>query len=186
MPAPDWLSTSDWDVLFLAGNRMPGVARVSITMKGGLDVKKPKKGKKAKVQDEGIHPARIEIELELQSDELEEFERAIPDLRPRSKDGSRNPIDISHPNARLWGVNAVMVDDIKSPHPETGGTLTIQISCIEWVAKVKKNGKQKDKPKGTEEDGWNVQPLIDALSPAQRKAAAAAIAGREANEANVF
>src|SRR5690606_39927556 len=58
------------------------------SLPSGLDIQKPKGGKKATIRDEGAPPAQLDIEVELLPEELQEFESHIPLLRPRSKNRS--------------------------------------------------------------------------------------------------
>lgn len=159
MPVADWGVSQEWDVLILGGVRMPGVARVKVKLPSGLDVRKPKGGKKGRVRDGGVQPARVDIELELFADEMGELQQVIPKLRPRAVGAPQEALSISHPNCRLWSINLVKIGDIGSPMPKTGGTFTLDISAVEHVpqpAKVKP-------AKKTSEGDWNTKPLIDAL-----------------------
>lgn len=172
MSIPDWMTSEDWDVLYLAGKRMPGVAHVSASMASGIDTKKPRGGKKARQRDIGAPPAKLKCELELTSDELDAFERdCVPLLRPRNVFAPRDPIDISHPQARLWGINVVICGEIDSPHPNSGGTMTVSFTVEEWAPDATDVKKGADKPKDDGASDWDVQKLIDALRPAKSGAA---------------
>ncbi len=174
MAVPDWISSSDWDDLYLAGAKMPGVARVSISLPTGVDVKKPKGGRRAKLRDCGAPPCKIRIQLELMPDELPEFEaEVVPLLRPRAADGLSDPVEIAHPNARLWGVHVIVVEEVDAPHPDAGDSLKVSFNAREWAPQPTKVGKGTDKPKDDGSDDWNVQPLIDRLRPKRAGAAAA-------------
>lgn len=167
MPAPDWWRTEDWDALYLGGKRIPGVARVNISLPSGLDIQKPKGGKKATIRDEGAPPAQLDIEVELLPEELQEFESHIPLLRPRSKNGARDPLEIGHPNARLWGINVITVGEVSAAHPTTGGTYTVHIQAHEWAPAPTPVKKPQNKPRDGDPENWNVQALIDEIRPAR-------------------
>lgn len=134
-----------WDVVLLGGTVCPGVATVSGRAPSGLDFQKPKGQKKTFTVDNGDPPVELEIKLELQADEFVQFrEEVLPILRPRSKNGGRDPLSISHPIAEFFGVQNVTVDDIDVPSPRSGGTCTITLNCLEWTASpstVKTKGK---------------------------------------------
>lgn len=159
MPVADWNASTEWDILELAGIRMPGVAHVVVDMPSGLDCKKPKGGKKGRISDGGAQPARVDVELELQADEMAELESVIPKLRPRSLGAPQEALSISHPNCRLWGVNLVKVGKIGSPMPKSGGTFTLKFQCVEHVARPK----AVKAPKKVAEGDWNTKRLIKAL-----------------------
>lgn len=157
MPLPDWTKTEDWDALYLGGRRVPGVATVQVKLGGGIDTKKSKGRKRSKPKDVGIEPARLEIEMELQPSEIEAFETFVRVLRPIQRGTPREPIEITHPQARLWGINVVLIGDIEVPHPGPGGDLFVSFVAIEW-AKPDKVKKASDKPKS--EGDYNV-PSVD-------------------------
>lgn len=169
MPASDWTRSEDWDVLYLGGQRLPGVARVEVKLPGSLDVKKPKGGKKAYLTDTGAQPARVDIALELLPSDLAELERVIPTLRARAANGGQNPLAIAHPQCRMWGVDVVKVGDISAPMPRAGGSYVVKIQAIEHVERPK----AVKPPKAKAEGDWDVQPKIDALKerPSQNGAA---------------
>lgn len=166
MGVPNPNRTEDWDVLFLGGQRVPGVAYVDVKLGSGLDVQKPKGGKKATIRDEGAPPAELDITIKLDpsKDEITKFQAFIPKLRPRSKSGAREPLEIGHPQAALWGINVVTVGDIDAPHPESGGFYMPRFRATEW-APAPVVVKPKPKPKPDDSEDWNVQPLIDELRP---------------------
>lgn len=172
MPVQSWLESDEWDRLELGGVPMPGVARVEVKLPSSIDRQKPKGGKKARLKDVGSQPAELSIELELQDDELPEFEReAIPILRSRKAGASLEKLSISHPQARMWGIAQVKVGKISSPMPRTGGTYTVHIEAWEHVD-VPKVAKP---PKEVAEGDWAKQTndAVSALkqSPAQTGAA---------------
>lgn len=170
MPVPDWVLEEDWEVLFLGGKRMPGVARVEISLPSGLEVHKPRGGKKARIKDIGVPPAEVEIELELLSYEMPELERVIDLLRPRAAGGARKPLEIGHPNARLWGINIVKIRNVGSPHPAPGGSFKLKFSAYEHTDTPKKVKAPAAKPENEDPSNWDVDPLIDALRPHQQGA----------------
>ena len=144
-----------WDYVEFAGNPTPGVAKVSATLSSDLDRQKPKGYKKTYTVDNGDPPVDFDIQIELQPDELAYFrDHIMPVLRPRSKTGGREPLTFSHPLAEFHGVDNIIVEEISTPHPNSGGTMTIRISAFEWTPappkKKKTNGATK--PQDTSSD----------------------------------
>jgi hypothetical protein len=129
------ITKGPWDYVVLGGQVVPGVAIVDVSMGTGLDIQKPKGGKRATIVDDGDPPAEVEIKLLLQSDDMEAFRDFImPILREPGKNGGRQPLEISHPNCELWGIDTIAVGNISSPSPQSGGLMTITINATEWVA----------------------------------------------------
>lgn len=147
MPLPDWVKTEDWDALRLGGKRVPGIAKVKAKLGCGLDIKKPKGGKKGTIKDDGDPLAELEVELDMSHQDVVEFAALVPIIRPVAKGGARDPLQIEHPEAALWGIFNVTVGDIDSDHPESGGRKKITLKLIEWAAApvtVKSSAKQPD------------------------------------------
>jgi hypothetical protein len=140
-----------WDVVILGGLFLPGVARVSVRIESDLDTKKPKGAKQASIADKGDKPSKVDIELILEDvEDLDMLEAQLVNLRPRSKGAGRSPLEIVHPNPNFWGITAVTVDDVDSPHPDPVDGWRLKISCLEWAPEpiAVKSGKGKEKPKG--------------------------------------
>lgn len=166
MPVPNWLRTADWETLYLSGKRVPGVARVEVSYDSGIDIQKPRKAKKAKVRDTGTPPANISVTISLLAEEMEELDSIISLLRPKSAFASRSPLTITHPNCALWGINQVLVGNVRSPQPGAGGSYELEFSAVEYVDEPKKL-KKKAKAPTEDPSEWDVDPLIDALRPAR-------------------
>ncbi len=169
MPIADWTKRDDWEVLYLAGQRMAGLAVVDVKLGSGLDVKKPKGGSKATIRDEGTPPSTLRITIKLNPTELETFQRQIPLLRPRSIGGARDPLEIGHPQARIWGIHVVTIGEIDAPQPETGELYIVTFDATEWAPGPKKVKASKKKPE--DDSGWDVQKLINDNRPSRTGAA---------------
>lgn len=172
MSTPDWTIDEAWDVLVLGEVRVPGVARVKVTLPSGLDKKKPKGGGKARIRDLGAQPAELSIEVQLLPEEMAEFEaRIVPKLRARSVGGVAQKLSITHPNAALWGVNQVKIGKVGSPMPSSGGGYVIEFEAIEHVD----HPKRVKKPDEVAEGDWTgqAQSGIDALSSGPSQSGAA-------------
>jgi hypothetical protein len=184
MPLPNWNKTGEWDTFYLAGRPLAGVARVDVNLDSGLDVQKPKGGKKAAIRDQGTPPAEIKVELELTHAQLETLEAQVNLLRPRAVKGVREPLEASHPNLKLWGINIVTVGKISSPTPRAGGSFTVTIDMVEWV----KTPKKQNKPKETKINEYDYIPLeldIEALN-AERDARVTEMMARDEDGGPMF
>lgn len=146
-PSQPTPSDTSWDKVFLGGDIVPGVAKVSVRKKSGLDIQKPKGGKRASIVDNGDPLAKVTIRLEMFADEYKEFRDFIlPIIAPKNKSGGREPLEIGHPHAQMYGINTVAIEDIDAPAPESGSTVKVTITAVEWApapAKVKTTGKVK-------------------------------------------
>ena len=142
-------ANTEWDYVLFAGEVCPGVARVSANAPSDLDRQKPKGQKKTFTVDNGDPPIKFEIDILLQPSEMEEFrDFIIPILRPKSKTGGREPLSFEHPLAEFWNVPSIIVDEIRTPHPESGGLMRVRISAQEWTdapsPPIKTTGKVQD------------------------------------------
>lgn len=161
MTVPNWRTEGDWDTLRLGNEVMPGVANVQVEFPSGLDIKKPKGARGATIKDQGAPPAELRITLELQHEDMERFESVLRVLRPRAVAGARNPLEITHPQAALWGIAAVTVGPISSPMPQQGGTYIVAFTAYEWAPapkKVKKSSAAAGTPEGP---GKTVRKIIE-------------------------
>lgn len=169
------ITKGPWDYVVLGGQVVPGVARVTVDSGSGLDVQKPKGGKKATIVDNGDPPAKVTIELELLPGDVEEFrDFIIPILRPRGKNSGRAPLEIQHPNCEMWGIGIIAVDTIKSPPPKSGGTMTLTINAYEWapgpepvkrVEKVKSGDDSEDGGKVFDPTNPDISNLFEPIAP---------------------
>jgi hypothetical protein len=132
MPIPDWVKTEDWEILRLGGVRVPGVAHVEGDLGSGLDIKKPKGGKKATTKDDGDPPGELDVDLDMDHADVVAFQAMLPILRAVTKDGARDPLKCEHPMAYLTNIHNVSVGPIKISHPKPGGRLRVSFKLIEW------------------------------------------------------
>jgi hypothetical protein len=125
---------SSWDVVVIGGVYWPGIAKVNVKAPSGVDVQKPKGGKRAKIEDNGDPPLDIDITVTLTPAELQEFtSKVVPLLRPRGKTKGKQPLEFLHPMAEVWGISNILVLNADMAHPEPGGTMKVRVRAIEWV-----------------------------------------------------
>jgi len=168
----DWTKTPDWERLKLAGRDVEcAMVDVKVRLDSGVDVKKSKGKKKARVTDDGEPPAEINVEIQLLPKHLPAFAAHRNVLRPRAKNAAREPIQFAHPNTEFWGITAVTIKTVDSPMPEAGGLWRVSFKAIEWSAstpEVKAKATKDQKPSDAEE--WQ-QFAADPESPATSGAA---------------
>lgn len=133
MAIPSWYDGA-WDVTRLAGRLVPGHVVVDVKLKASTDRQKATGKRKSRSRDKGDEQAAVSISVTLTPDELDAFKDLIPHLDPGRRKGVRDPIPIENPNAALWGVQAITIDEIDSPSPQDGNFWEIVISAKEWTA----------------------------------------------------
>jgi hypothetical protein len=144
MGLPD-LSSDQWDVLWLGGVQFPGVWTISGSgVSRKLDVKNPKGAAGASLTDEGDELALLDLDgFMWEQEQIDEFERLLPDIHPRRQGGPKTPLEIYHPMAKLLGIANIYIKQIPIPvHDKKQKTLRVSLKSIEWVPtpKVQKKG----------------------------------------------
>jgi hypothetical protein len=157
----------DWDVVLLGGRFLPGFCTVDISLPSGLDVQKPKGANGATIRDEGSPPAELTIKTSIEErEELDALQAMVPILRPRAKDGARDPLSIVHPNANFWGITAVVIEEISSPQPTAMGGWIVTIKALEWFPAPKKAKDQKKSPTDIAQEQYlRLSPVNGQLGP---------------------
>jgi hypothetical protein len=135
------LEVFEWDTLYMAGKRWPGICTIS--GKGiarRLDQKRTKGSDGATLKDEGNDLAEFTIELLIYNrTDWAELQELIPLVSPRRSGGPRQPLAISYPSLALLGISACYIKAISVPSIDKNSQqLTVTMSAIEWVAKPKK------------------------------------------------
>ncbi len=145
---------SEWDVVYLGGEILPGIANVTVTTAGDIDERKSAGVRLSTPIDKGEKAAKVNITLTVLPAFYDRLREVIaPILRPQTKTGARSPLAIQHPLCELWGIGVVLVESATTPNPTSGGTMTVQIQCIEWSPAPKQA-----KPKTTVRQG---QPITE-------------------------
>lgn len=135
-PIPDngRASPDVWERVWLGGDYLPGVARVSGRVGRKLDIKKgPNDG--ATFTDLGYEPARVEIRLKLWSQrQLDEWATYVRLLHPRRQGREKGPVplDIKFPPINMHGIKSVYVETIGFLEPSDPGVWETSLSLIEF------------------------------------------------------
>lgn len=124
---------SEWDVVYLGGEILPGFANVTVTTAGDIDERKSPGVRLSTPIDKGEKAAKVLISLTVLPGMYDRLREVIaPLLRPQTKTGARPPLEIQHPLCELWGISVVLVESVTTPNPTSGGTMAVQINCVEW------------------------------------------------------
>ena len=186
------LKVYEWDTLYLAGERWPGIC--SISGKGiarRLDQKKSKGSDGATLKDNGNDLAEWTIELLIYNPtDWEDLQRLLPLVSPRRAGGPRQPLAIVYPSLSLLGISSCYVKAVSVPNiDKKSQQLTVTMAAIEWVPKPRKvkkgagtrRGKGVNDPNNPSEYWQNIeQEDANALDGQSREEDRAIHAAREA------
>lgn len=123
----------DWDRCGLGGLDLPGLARVRVRMSQELDIKKPKGSHGATTTLQGANPARVTITLRMwNAEQFRTFQAAVVPLRSMvGKSADKGAVDIEHPKTKMWGIRAVLIQDIDDNNDEHGDLYDVAFECVE-------------------------------------------------------
>lgn len=135
---------SPWDAVFLGGQQLPGVCRVSGRgVEHEIDIKKHAGTNGAKFTDLGRTVAKFHVTLVLSSQkDWDDFEDLVPGLQPLAKDtGQLNAIDVVSPQLNVLGIRKVYVTCVGIPEPgRERGTFEVKLECLEWRKPIAMKG----------------------------------------------
>ncbi len=169
-----WLDgTLVWDLLWLGGDLMPGLATVDAEVARKIDIQPVKGSDGATIADEGYIPSPINIALKLWlKAHWLEWQRVLPAIHPRQIGGLRRPLEIWHPAAEVLGIETIYVTKIGSPRGEGGkDPRIIPIEAIQWFP-APKPAKTSSKAAKTPKVGAVNSSDFDVNSPADSGAPA--------------
>lgn len=130
------LDTYEWDYLYLAGERWPGICEVSGSgVSRRVDAKATKGSDGAVLKDEGMNLAKLTIKLTLWNEEQwTMLQELLPSVHPRRAGGARTPTSIITPYTRLLGIDNIYITAIPVPAlDKSKQILTVTMQAIEWV-----------------------------------------------------
>lgn len=133
---PHWHDDPDvFDALFLAGQRIPGVATVKVSRKVKIDKKSPKGKNKAVVTKQGVEAAEIDIVIRLLSaEDFEEMKVLMPLVEPvpdKNTAGADDALDIAHWATWMRNVEAIIIEDTDGPELKDG-IFELHIKAVEF------------------------------------------------------
>jgi hypothetical protein len=141
MPIRNWGNDAEdddrgtWDVVFLGGQQMPGVATVRLKLPTGIHKRKARGKRGAGLKDEGAEPREVLIELTLDTaSDRELADQARDFIIGQTFAAAQDPLSIEHESANYFGINTVILGnvDIDAPDPVDGWKWSIQ--AFEWIA----------------------------------------------------
>ncbi len=134
------LDTYEWDTIYLAGVRWPGIA--SVSGKGiarRIDVKRSKGSDGARLKDEGNDPGEFSISILIYNQgDWVELQRLLPSVSPRRPGGPRSPIGVIYPSLQVLGITTCYIKGVPVfALDKATQQLTVTLECIEWIARPK-------------------------------------------------
>ena len=130
------LDTYEWDYLYLAGVRWPGICEVTGSgVSRRVDAKATKGSDGAVLKDEGMDLAKLTIKLTIwNAEQWTMLQELLPSVHPRSSGGARTPTSIITPYTKLLGINNIYIKAIPIPSLDKAKQiLTLTMEAIEWV-----------------------------------------------------
>lgn len=143
MSLPFWADRSDaavkaWNTVTLGPVTLPGTCVVTAEKGREVDTKKSKGKDGPTMKDTGADQGKVTIEVTLATaEQWKEWQRIRPTIDPNRPGGSRNPLEIKHPEPADRGIQNVYVKSIKGMPPTAKGGKRYQLDCPEWVASPK-------------------------------------------------
>ncbi len=152
MGAPYWIgpretnTDSAWNHCILGEADLPGTITVRVKRSTKVDVQNPKGSDGAYVVDEGNDPATVTIDVLLRNEvDWEAWQLELPKITSTAPGKKREPLDISHPECSVFGVNSVYVTSISGEPPTAKGGKAYTIECVEYLPEPKKPKKKAKK-----------------------------------------
>ncbi len=164
--APFWMDDTAegaaWNFCWLGDDLLPG--RSVVSAEGpthDIDVQKSKGSDGANLEDNGFKPGSCTVELTIfTSEQWDAWLQVLPHIDPQKPGALTRPLQITHPEPNLLGIQSVTVQKI-SGSPPSGGKKVYRIQCIQWFPAVKPSKTDK-KPKTKDQSNQSFSgiPLI--------------------------
>lgn len=160
MPGAYWAATEDnvdgyspeageWDSVWLGGECLPGVWRVSVELEPDIEVKKAKGQAGAAITDQGDNPTKVHLRGQFYDRaHWEKWQALVPALFAKKSNAERTPLAIEHPQTACYGISVVYVTSLSAEDPDED-VMAVAIDAIEWTPKppdAKTSGKAKTNP----------------------------------------
>jgi hypothetical protein len=133
---------SAWNVVFLGGMSMPGLAEVTNgACERKLDIKNAKGADGATISHNGYEPAKLDVLLTLATpQDWSLFQQVLPLIKPKLGKLPSQPLAFSHPSTDPYGIDKVIVESVGIPKKgKVPGTREVHIKLVQW-APSKKTG----------------------------------------------
>lgn len=137
-----------WCTVKFAGNRVPGICKVTGDgLQFDLQWKKAKGASNYSVAWNGEKPSKINIDVSIYTPtQWENFQKLLVDVVPK---GTKQPppLAVEHPALLAIGITQIIVESVSPPQVDADGVGHIQISVSKWFPQQKKiSGKAAAKP----------------------------------------
>jgi len=135
---PYWEDAPElWDTVRIAGENLPGNAKVTGDVVRKLTKSNAKGVDGATITDDGADPTDIEIEIVLATrEQWKAYQRIVPLLDPNVGKGSATAVDIVHPALALHKIVQVYVERVSIPIPGSDPqTRVVRIKATGWLPK---------------------------------------------------
>lgn len=144
LPRSQW---SPWDIVWLGGRELPGIAQVKkLKVKRKIDKKNGPGRDAATLTHQGYDGAEFDIVLTIWTpDQLTEWDGCRPLIQPVKGKAPSQPLPIEHPLCAEYGVGTVYVEEITDDEGKVRGSREITIAVTEWLPKPKNTGTQTPK-----------------------------------------
>lgn len=148
---PEWTgadpAAAAWDTVVLGGTQLPGFCTVDGLECGkDVDTKKAKGADRPTSTDNGLKPAKFEINQWINTSMWPATQVAMAKLNPRRAGAPREPVQILHPLTTFVEITNVRIISVAPKHPTARGGMHILWKLEEWFDKPKAVAKPKNKP----------------------------------------
>lgn len=170
---PEWTGEDPaalgaWNTVTLGGVTLPGVCIIDgLECAIEVDTKKGKGHDKPTSTDNGVKPAKFEIDQWINTSMWPATQDAISQINPRRVGRERAPVQIIHPIVNVLGITNVRIVGVAPKHPTARGGMHIRWRVEEWFDKpiaVKKTNKVKEAKDRAAQNAANLNEMMfDAL-----------------------
>lgn len=133
-------SQNPFDIVYIAGGQLPGLASIWTGSKPSRKYKWDKKEGAGTAGDiltyRGSRTVEFVIDLTFwEADQVDAWDAMYPTLTPDGKSG----VDITHPTLDRLGVKSIVIEEIVQLFPKGGGQWGVQIGVNEYAPPPKTN-----------------------------------------------
>jgi hypothetical protein len=142
--------TNPWDMVWLNGVLLPGVAYPEVNKGHKLQIKESAGTSGGVTTDQGFRPAEIDIHWMIWTPaQWEKMQLILPKLEPPPTAGYKMPaFSISHPATLVRGITDIVIEKITGPTAgQVHGTRIVKAKCWQYLKPGKAS--QTNTPGGT-------------------------------------
>jgi hypothetical protein len=152
MAQPGWTgdggsADSAWNRVQLGPYVLPGICTITgLAVGQDLDVKKQKGQDGAVMEDNGLEPAKFNIEVQINEELWPMFQEILPRIDPRRAGASRSPLEIVHPLPNILDIREIVIKRVVPTSPTASRGMKWVFECLQWFPAPKPK-KTTTKPK---------------------------------------